>query len=200
MSLHCLLKFCVQVLQFILFIFFFIFLFFSLHFETTKKHFHCLFVQWLLSLARVLHAHTHTYTMCLCVCTVVCVCALAGFQCSNNCDCVNLNVSQVIFLHTTDARMAGRGRGCMGGRWVGRGMGWPEAGSSNVGDWIWTRIGGTSGDLYRTHTSAQFWYVPFVHCAALTRVRVCVCTLQCVCECAWQEAGGRDRRASAKSG
>lgn len=55
-------------------------------------------------------------------------------------------------------------------------------------------------DLYRTHTSATFWYVPFVHCAALTRV--CVCILLCVyaCVCAWQEAGGRDRRASAKSG
>lgn len=36
-------------------------------------------------------------------------------------------------------------------------------------------------DLYRTHTSATFWYVPFVHCAALTRVCVCVCILLCVC-------------------
>lgn len=53
-------------------------------------------------------------------------------------------------------------------------------------------------DLYRTHTSATFWYVPFVHCAALTPV--CVRVYFAVRVCAWQEAGGRDRRASAKSG
>lgn len=34
-------------------------------------------------------------------------------------------------------------------------------------------------DLYRTHTSAPFLYVPFVHCAALTRV--CVYFAMCVC-------------------
>lgn len=34
-------------------------------------------------------------------------------------------------------------------------------------------------DLYRTHTSATVWYVPFVHCAALTRV--CVCVFCCAC-------------------
>lgn len=36
-------------------------------------------------------------------------------------------------------------------------------------------------DLYRTHTSAPFLYVPFVHCAALTRVCVCVYFAMCVC-------------------
>lgn len=83
------------------------FILFRLHFDATKKHFHCLFVQWLLSLARVLHTLTQMLHMCVCLFSCVCVCcmcALAGFQCSNNCDCVNLNVSQVIFLHTTDAR------------------------------------------------------------------------------------------------
>lgn len=122
MSLHCLLEFCVQVLQFILFIFF-IFFYFS---RSILKPLKNIFIAYLCSGFWAWHesfTHTHTqkkikYTMCLCVCTIVCVCvcALAGFQCSNNCDCVNLNVSQVIFLHTTDARMAGRGRGCMGGR------------------------------------------------------------------------------------
>lgn len=45
-------------------------------------------------------------------------CPLAGFQCSNNCDCVNLNVSQVIFLHTTDARSSSWSRRTNQGRGI----------------------------------------------------------------------------------
>lgn len=45
-------------------------------------------------------------------------------------------------------------------------------------------------DLYRIHTSRTFWYVPFVHCAALTRVYVCVFYSACVCVCVAKGLGG----------
>lgn len=50
-------------------------------------------------------------------------------------------------------------------------------------------------DLYRTHTSATFWYVPFVHCAALTRVCVYFSVRVCVAKGLGGVTGGRRLKA-----